>query len=127
MNSQRLGRGPTGAVELVLAHIEEALNEDDTSTQKAAFLIAALVHSPEKLKSLRRFYSELLATLRSGEMVEVRQELLAVEGVFLLRALGLAQVSQEELKSVLVHPRDRILAIVDMSGRRPLRETKSQE
>lgn len=60
-------------------------------------------------------------------MVEVRQELLAVEGVFLLRALGLAQVSQEELKSVLVHPRDRILAIVDMSGRRPLRETKSQE
>ncbi|MBB4236631.1 TetR/AcrR family transcriptional regulator [Rhizobium esperanzae] len=107
---QRLGNGPTGPVELVLAHIEEALNEDDTSTQKAAFLIAALVHAPEKLKSLRRFYSELLDTLRSesGEMAEVRQAILAVEGIFLLRALGLAQVSQEELKSVLLHARDSV-------------------
>ena len=41
---RRVGGGPTDAVELVLAHIEEALDEDDVSTQKAAFLVTALVH-----------------------------------------------------------------------------------
>src|SRR6202011_6039066 len=33
---RRVGGVPTDAVELVLAHIEEALDEDDVSTQKAA-------------------------------------------------------------------------------------------
>jgi AcrR family transcriptional regulator len=42
---RRVGGGPTAPVELVLAHIEEALDEDDASTQKAAFLVTALVHA----------------------------------------------------------------------------------
>jgi hypothetical protein len=44
---RRVGGGPTEPVELVLAHIEEALDEDDVSTQKAAFLVTALVHAPD--------------------------------------------------------------------------------
>src|SRR5580698_9324231 len=40
---RRLGSGPTGPVELVLAHIEEALAEDDATTQMAAFLVTAPV------------------------------------------------------------------------------------
>jgi AcrR family transcriptional regulator len=51
---RRVGGGPTEPVELVLAHIEEALDEDDVSTQKAAFLVTALVHAPDMLEPVRR-------------------------------------------------------------------------
>ncbi|MCS6067400.1 TetR/AcrR family transcriptional regulator [Klebsiella variicola subsp. variicola] len=42
---QRLPAAPVGPIELILAHIEEALAEEDVSTQMAAFLITALVHA----------------------------------------------------------------------------------
>jgi len=119
---RRLGSGPTGPVELVLAHIEEALAEDDASTQMAAFLITALVHAPDMLGPVRRLYSALLDPLRSehGEVAEVRHALLAVEGIFLLRGLGFAEVSADELKSVLLHARNIVLAALDRSAYRPL-------
>ena len=105
---RRLGGGPIGPVELVLAHIEEALEEDDASTQMAAFLITALVHAPDMLEPVRRYYRALLDPLRSecDEVHEVRHALLAVEGIFLLRGLGFVEVSADELKSVLLHARD---------------------
>ena len=112
--SRRLGGGPIGTVELVLAHIEEALEEDDASTQKAAFLVTALVHAPEMLEPVRRYYRALLDPLRSecGEVHEVRHALLAVEGIFLLRGLGFVEVSADEQKSVLLHARDIVIAVL---------------
>src|ERR1700732_430625 len=109
---RRVGGGPTDAVELVLAQIEEALDEDDVSTQKAAFLVTALVHAPDMLEPVRRYYRQLLDPLRSarGDMPEVRHALLAVEGIFLLRGLGFVEVSADEQKSVLLHARDIVVA-----------------
>jgi AcrR family transcriptional regulator len=117
---RRLGSGPTGPVELILAHIEEALEEDDTSTQMAAFLVTALVHAPDMLGPVRQLYSALLDPLRSihGEVAEVRHALLAVEGIFLLRGLGFAEVSADEIKSVLLHARNIVLAALDIAMRR---------
>jgi len=111
---RRLGGGPIGPVELVLAHIEEALEEDDASTQMAAFLITALVHAPEMLEPVRRYYRALLDPLRSecGEVHEVRHALLAVEGIFLLRGLGFVEVSADELKSVLLHARGIVASVL---------------
>ena len=111
---RRVGGGPTEPVELVLAHIEEALDEDDVSTQKAAFLVTALVHAPDMLEPVRRYYRVLLDPLRSegGDMHEVRHALLAVEGIFLLRGLGFVEVSADEQKSVLLHARDIIVAVL---------------
>jgi AcrR family transcriptional regulator len=112
---RRAGGGPTEPVELVLAHIEEGLDEDDVSTQKAAFLVTALVHAPDMLEPVRRYYRELLDPLRSeggGDMHEVRHALLAVEGIFLLRGLGFVEVSADEQKSVLLHARDIIVAVL---------------
>jgi hypothetical protein len=99
---------------LVLAHIEEALDEDDVSTQKAAFLVTALVHAPDMLEPVRRYYRVLLDPLRSegGDMHEVRHALLAVEGIFLLRGLGFVEVSADEQKSVLLHARDIVAALL---------------
>jgi AcrR family transcriptional regulator len=109
---RRLGSGPAGPVELVLAYIEEALDEDDATTQKAAFLVTALVHAPDMLEPVRRHYRALLDPLRSeyGELAEVRHALLAVEGIFLLRGLGFVEVSPDEQKSVLLHARNIVLA-----------------
>ncbi|MGX7004290.1 TetR/AcrR family transcriptional regulator [Caballeronia sp. KNU42] len=114
---RRLGSGPTGPVELVLAHIEEALDEDDASTQMAAFLVTALVHAPDMLGPVRNLYRALLDPLRSeGGVAEVRHALLAVEGIFLLRGLGFAEVSSDELKSVLLHARNVVLAALDRTA-----------
>jgi AcrR family transcriptional regulator len=112
---RRLGSGPTGPVELVLAYIEEALDEDDATTQKAAFLVTALVHAPDMLEPVRRHYRALLDPLRSeyGEVAEVRHALLAVEGIFLLRGLGFVEVSPDEQKSILLHARNIVLAALD--------------
>src|SRR5271155_3703247 len=111
---RRVGGGPTEPVELVLAHIEEALDEDDVSTQMAAFLVTALVHAPDMLEPVRRYYRLLLDPLRSdgGDMHEVRRALLAVEGIFLLRGLGFVEVSADELKSVRRHARDIVVAVL---------------
>ncbi|MGN6778649.1 TetR/AcrR family transcriptional regulator [Rhizobium sp.] len=120
---QRAGDGATGPVELVLAHIEEALNEDDASTRMAAFLVTALVHAPGMLEPVRRLYRTLLDPLRSksGDFAEVRQALLAVEGIFLLRGLGFVEVSSDEFKSVLIHARNVVLAALDGQSRQSSR------
>ena len=111
---RRLGGGPTESVELVLAHIEEALDEDDVTTQKAAFLVTALVHAPDMLEPVRRYYRELLDPLLSEgcDMHEVRHALLAVEGIFLLRGLGFVEVSADEQKSVLLNARGIVVAVL---------------
>jgi AcrR family transcriptional regulator len=111
---RRLGSEPAGPVELVLAHIEEALDEDDTATQKAAFLVTALVHAPDMMEPARRYYRALLDPLLSetGGAHEVRNALLAVEGIFLLRGLGFVEVSAEEHKSVLLHARDIVAEVL---------------
>jgi AcrR family transcriptional regulator len=115
---RRLGGGPTEPVGLVLAHIEEALDEDDAATQKAAFLVTALVHAPDMLEPVRQYYRVLLDPLRSegGDMHEVRHALLAVEGIFLLRGLGFVEVSADEQKSVLLHARDIVVAVLARHG-----------
>ena len=107
---RRLDGKPVKPFELVLAHIEEALDEDDAATRKAAFLVTALVHAPDMMEPARRYYRALLDPLlaESGETHEVRNALLAVEGIFLLRGLGFVEVSAEEHRSVLRHARDTV-------------------
>ena len=111
---RRLDGRPVGPVELVLAHIEEALDEDDATTRKAAFLLTALVHAPDMMEPARRYYRALLDPLRSedGDAHEVRHALLAVEGIFLLRGLGFVEVSAEEHRSVLLHARDIVASVL---------------
>ena len=111
---QRLGDRPLKPFELVLAHIDEALDEDAAATQKAAFLMTALVHAPDMMEPARRYYRALLDPLlsESGAAHEVRHALLAVEGIFLLRGLGFVEVSAAEHKSVLLHAREIVARVL---------------
>lgn len=123
---RRVGSEPVDAAHWVLAHIEEALDEDEASTQKAAFLVTALVHAPEKLGPIRRLYQALLDPLRAndGGTAEIRHALLAVEGIFLLKGLGFVDISPSEFKSDLLHARHVVLATLGKSARRPPRKSK---
>jgi hypothetical protein len=71
------------------------------------------------LVPVRRLYSALLDPLRSAqnEVAEVRHALLAVEGIFLLRGLGFAEVSADEIKSVLLYARNIVLVALDNARR----------
>jgi AcrR family transcriptional regulator len=111
---QRFGDKPIDPFEMVLAHIEEALDEDDAATRKAAFLVTALVHAPDMMEPARRYYRALLDPLlaESGEAHEIRNALLAVEGIFLLRGLGFVEVSAGEHRSVLLHARDTVAGVL---------------
>lgn len=109
---QRLGSRSARPDEVVLAHIDEALSEDAASTQKAAFLITALVHAPAMLEPVRCLYRSLLDPLQSGkgQAKEIRHALLAVEGAFLLKGLGFVEISSQELRSVFLHARKKVVA-----------------
>lgn len=111
---QRLGGRPVEPFELILAHIDEALDEDDAATRKAAFLVTVLVHAPDMMEPARRYYRALLDPLLSdsGAAHGVRHALLAVEGIFLLRGLGFVEVSAEEHKSVLLYARDIVTGVL---------------
>jgi AcrR family transcriptional regulator len=108
---QRLGNKPVDSFEMVLAHIDEALDEDDATTRKAAFLTTALVHAPDMMEPARRYYRTLLDPLlsKSGDAHDVRHALLAIEGLFLLRGLGFVEFSAEEHRSVLLHAREIVV------------------
>jgi AcrR family transcriptional regulator len=124
---QRLGGKQVRPFELVLAHIEEALDEDDATTSKAAFLLTALVHAPDMMEPARRYYRALLDPLlsKSGAAQDVRHALLAVEGVFLLGGLGFVEFSKEEHRAVLLHARD-IVAGVLAKGRKAAEGTRKK-
>jgi hypothetical protein len=125
---KRLGGRSIKPFELVLAHIEEALDEDDATTRKAAFLVTALVHAPDMMEPARRYYRELLDPLlsKSGDAQKVRNALLAVEGIFLLRGLGFVEVSEEEAKSVLLHARDIVREVLKRRSFRPRQSAPSK-
>jgi AcrR family transcriptional regulator len=111
---RRLGGRPAKPFELVLAHIEETLDENDAVTSKAAFLLTALVHAPDMMEPARRYYRALFDPLlsKSGAAQDVRHALLAVEGLFLLRGLGFVELSAKEHRAVLLHARDMVAGVL---------------
>src|SRR6202789_1789746 len=62
---QRLGGRPGEPFGLVLAHIDEALDEDDAATRTGAFLVTALVRPLDMMDPARRYYGALLDPLLS--------------------------------------------------------------
>lgn len=114
----RLPAHVVGPFDRVLAHIEAALDSDDASTRTAAFLTTALVHAPDMMEPARSYYRTLLQPLlgQRSDSRGVLSALLAVEGIFLLRGLGLADMSAEEFRSVLLHARDIVAGVVATAG-----------
>lgn len=108
---QRAERQGTHGQQQLISYVDEVMGEDDALIRKASFLMTALVHAPEAIEPARALYRWLfeLFDASSPEGRDVRQAVLAVEGLFLLRGIGLIDASNEQWVSVLEHARDTLL------------------
>ncbi|CCW31290.1 TetR/AcrR family transcriptional regulator [Xenorhabdus nematophila] len=86
----------------VYAHVEATRRSDEASTAKAAGLMAALLQTPEHLKSTKEWYRERIAGLdtTTEEGRQARLAFLATEGAFVLRFFGLMDISEDEWKAI---------------------------
>lgn len=111
---QRAGDGWADPARRLLALMDEALAESDTFIRRGSFLMTALVHNPELSRPARDYYRTLLddIDISSPQGREIRQAVLAVEGLFLLRGTGLYDSSAEQWRSVVSHARATISRIL---------------
>jgi AcrR family transcriptional regulator len=95
----------------LLGYIATARSEDVSIANKAANLMAALIHAPAMLEPARLFYFKMLGQFDSQSIEGRRGRLayLAVEGAFLLRALGLKAMTEEEWLEILADAQDMYL------------------
>lgn len=105
------GLGDDASAQLI-AILDEALSENEAFVRRASFLMTAVVHNPELSQPARSFYRSLLDLFDPDAPGgrDVRQAFLAVEGLFLLRGLGLVEIDHREWTSVLAHARDTVAA-----------------
>jgi len=87
------------------AHIRASAEQKDVFLTRAAHLMAALSNAPGHLDYLRSFYRNTfdLADPATPEGRRARHAFLAIEGLFLLRGLGLMPVSDGEWDDVFAH------------------------
>lgn len=87
----------------LLGYIATARSEEVSIANKAANLMAALIHAPAMLEPARLFYFKMLGQFDTQSIEGRRGRLayLAVEGAFFLRALGLKEMTEEEWLGIL--------------------------
>lgn len=100
----------------VKAHIHATHNHDKVSFAKGASLMAALLQTPEYLKSTKEWYHERLEGLDTSteDGKRARLAFLATEGSFLLRYFGLMDIDDnewqsifEDIDSMLIQPKSK--------------------
>lgn len=74
-----------------IAHLRTTRDADEAAHRRVAGLLAVLLQSPEHLGGVRKWYLKRLGTLRAAASADRTQRLalLAAEGAFYLRFLGL--------------------------------------
>lgn len=102
-----VSHNPT-AVERVRAHIKATSLADKGTSAKAAGMMATLLQTPEQLEATRKWYHERLLGLdtTTDEGRRARTAFLAGEGTFLLRYLGLMEVSDETWAEIFTDIQD---------------------
>lgn len=86
----------------VVAHIEVSAQQKHVYQTRAAQLMAALANGSRHLEIVQDFYREIfdLIDAKVVEWKRQRHALLAIEGLFLLRGLGLMPITNEEWDDV---------------------------
>lgn len=97
--SETKGNAPHDRLE---AHIRVSAEQKAVYLTRAAHLMAALSSHPVHRKQVQAFYREAfeLADPATEEGRRARKAFLSIEGLFLLRGLGLMQVSDQEWDDV---------------------------
>ncbi|WP_050526108.1 TetR/AcrR family transcriptional regulator [Pseudorhodobacter aquimaris] len=93
----RTGPGPTPAA-LIHGHLEVTRDENETDHSRSAAMMTALLQHPDQLSETRAWYNSRLARLNLEKSGDRRLALafLAGEGAFLLKALGLIDLTSAQ-------------------------------
>lgn len=93
------------------AQVEQTLSEEEALHQMVAFMLTALMHAPAMLAPCRDYYRRLLLDFDPSTDAGRRSRLaiFAVEGIFLLHGLGLADLSPEYRREILQDAHNVIL------------------
>jgi len=94
------------------AHVEASAGQKHLFQTRAAHLMSALSNAPGHLEYVRSFYREAFdwADPATQEGRRARHAFLAIEGLFLLRGLGLMQVSDSEWDDVFAYALEKFRA-----------------
>lgn len=106
--SDRAGKVEGAGNRKLLGHMAAILSEDESIAVEAASLLTALVHAPGRLEPARAYYREMLASFEIGTERGDRERLafLAIEGMFLLRGMGLIDATTKDWLDVVSDARD---------------------
>lgn len=95
----RLSEADSTPAARVRSHIDITAEDEANTNSRSATLLSALLQSPEYLSDVRKWYADRLRDCRECEAGERERALLAflaTEGLFFIRYLHLADVSQRE-------------------------------
>lgn len=94
----------------VLAHVEATRAEDVASGARSSALLASLVRAPDYQRAIKKGYREIFDGVDAGSNAESGANssasdraliaMLAAEGAFLLRGLGLHDIGEQEWERV---------------------------
>jgi len=92
------------------AHVDASHREDELSAIRASALLASLVQTPDYRSEIQGYYRELLDKLDTTSPGGRRAltAVLAAEGAFLLRGLGLAQFDNDAWESIFADIRSLV-------------------
>ncbi len=94
---------PENGHALIHAHIAYAANYDDRSRRGAPSLLVSLLNSPQHLAATRKWYRERIdgIDLSTAEGRWLRLAFVTMEGVFLMRLLGLVDMQPDEWNAIV--------------------------
>ncbi len=90
----------------VLAHVEATRAEDVASGARSSALLASLVRAPDYQREIKKGYREIFDGVDAGSSADSGARdraliaMLAAEGAFLLRGLGLHDIGEQEWERV---------------------------
>ncbi|MDR6433496.1 TetR/AcrR family transcriptional regulator [Brucella pseudogrignonensis] len=95
----------TSPIAMLNAYVAEIQSQEETHLRTASLLMTALSNAPEVSEPARKFYRSVFTHFDGSTQRgrDIRQAILAIEGLFFLRGLGLIDPDHEEWLSVVNH------------------------
>ncbi|WP_374834093.1 TetR/AcrR family transcriptional regulator [Paenochrobactrum pullorum] len=95
---------------MLTAYIAEIQSQEETHLRTASLLMTALSNAPTVSEPAREFYWAIFKYFQNDTKQgrDIRQAILAIEGLFFLRGLGLVDCNHQEWISVVSHAQETL-------------------
>ncbi|MGU3575983.1 TetR/AcrR family transcriptional regulator [Brucellaceae bacterium C25G] len=97
-------------VSMLSAYIAEIQSQEEIHLRTASLLMTALSNAPTVSEPARAFYRSVFSYFNSDtkQGKDIRQAILAIEGLFFLRGMGLIDSNHSEWLSVVTHAQETL-------------------